>query len=175
MDRSLLRIARAGLLIGLLDVVAIGLGMGVPIFAVLFGLPLGWYFGGVSIGTRRMRDQLRPSEVSRLPLLTLRRPVVQSAGVALATTLVLGVVWLPQLPSVFDTALSAHDWGIPLVLFGSQASKIGWMALMLVISPLLQFMAAVTGAVLRQVYAMRQREPVEQTGYRGRSQMRHVL
>lgn len=175
MDRSLLRVARAGLLIGLLDMLAIGLGMGVPILAVLFGLPLGWYFGGLSVAGRDGRVPLPPSKVSSLPLMTLRRPVGQSAGVALMTTLVLAVIWLPQLPGVLDTALSARDWGIPLVLFGSQASKIGWMVLMLVISPLLQFMAAVTGAVLRQMHAMKRREPAELSDHRGRSQMRHVL
>lgn len=155
MQQTLWRAQRTAIAIGLIDALTIGLGMGVPFFAVLFGLPVGWYYGGVAIRGQGSQRKTPPSEVLMLPLGTLRRPVGQAASLGLVTMFALAVIWLPQLTVVLDATQNASDWGIPLILFGSQASKIAWIVLMVVISPLLQFMAAVTGAVLHQVIAMR--------------------
>lgn len=127
--------------IGLLDVFAIGLGMGVPVFAIALGFPVGWWFASRQL---QMHPQAEPELHRAIPASLIRTLLVQSATVTLVTFLLLTVVWGPQLPAAFDPSVQAREWGIPLLLFTSQASKIGWMVLMLLVSPALQFMALVT-------------------------------
>lgn len=135
------------IVVGLLNVFLIGLGMGVPIFAILFGFPVGWQLG------RRAAAEL-PSG-SDAPRPALRSLALYGAALAGVTFLVLAAVWGPHLPKAFDPAVDATSFGIPLVLYTSQASKIAWFALMLVISPLAQFMAVVTAGVLAHAFGRR--------------------
>jgi hypothetical protein len=122
------------IIIGLIDVFAIGLGMGVPIFAILLGFPVGWWLG------RRLGG-------APLSAAHARGLLLAAAALSGASFVVLVVLWGPQLPLAFDPATDAASYGIPLILYTSRASLIGWFALMLVISPALQFTATITGAV----------------------------
>jgi hypothetical protein len=74
--------------------------------------------------------------------------LLAAGGLAGASFIVLLIVWGPHLPQAFDPAVSAETLGVPLILFTSQASKIGWFALMMLGGPLLQFMAFVTAAAI---------------------------
>lgn len=137
------------IVVGLIDVFAIGFGMGVPIFAILLGFPVGWWYAP------RAAAALPPeSDVPRATLRALLGAAVALAGVSLAVLL---VVWGPHIPKAFDPAFSAAEWGIPLILYTSRASTIGWLLLMLVISPALQFMAVLTGGAAG--LAAKRREP----------------
>jgi hypothetical protein len=49
---------------------------------------------------------------------------------------------------VFDPVADLANFGIPLILYDPTASFIGWLALMIVISPFLQFLMALFGAHL---------------------------
>jgi hypothetical protein len=122
--------------IALGNVFAIGLGMGVPAFAILLALPVGWWLGARYV---RTEPTVRGA---------LRSLVLAAAGLAAVSFVVLLVVWGPHIPKAFDPAVDAVSYGIPLILYTSRASMIGWFVLMLVISPVVQFMAvASTGAV----------------------------
>lgn len=125
---------------GLLNVFAIGLGMGVPFFAILLGLVVGWWYA------RHMEPvSASAPDVMRAALGAL----LGAAGALAAVTFVLMlVIWGGAIPSAFDPSFDAARWGIPLILYKAQASLIGWLVLMIVISPALQFMAVVTGGVL---------------------------
>lgn len=133
--------------IGLLDVFSIGFGMGVPVFTIALGFPVGWYLAGARM--KALRDEAEPEAVDAVPVASLKTLLTQAAALTLVTFVVLAVIWAPQLPIVFDSSQQAREWGIPLILYTSQASKIGWMVLMLAISPLAQFMAVLMGAYLR--------------------------
>lgn len=122
------------IVIGLLDVFALGLGMGVPIFAILLGFPVGWWLA-------------RRRAAAGLDQAAARAALVWGGLLAAASFAVLALVWGPHLPKAFDPAFDAAKWGIPLILYTSRASTIGWFVLMLVVSPVLQAMAVVTGAV----------------------------
>lgn len=120
-----------------LDVLATGLGMGVPFFCILLGLPVGWYLA------RRARRE-GPS-IRRAPRRVFRGSCV-AAGVTCALMI---AVWGPHVPKLWQPGFDAAAWGIPLILFGSRASLAGWLALMIAISPLLQLGAlTVTGAAV---------------------------
>ena len=47
---------------------------------------------------------------------------------------------------LLDPQADLANFGIPMILYGPQASFIGWLVLMIVISPFLQLLATLFGA-----------------------------
>lgn len=122
------------IVVALTNVFFIGLGMGVPVFAILWGIPVGWRLA-------------RRHGIVELTGETARTIALASAGLAGVTFLVMLVLWGPMIPVAFDPAVDATEFGIPLMLYTSRASAIGWVVLMIVISPALQYMATVASAL----------------------------
>ena len=120
----------------LLDLFCTGLGMGVPFFTILLGLPVGWWLA------RRLAE--KPQTLHSL-LGDLLKYAALTAGFSL---LVLAVIWLPSLTWLFNPARDLANYGMPLILFEPLASFIGWQVLMVVISPFLQLLMTVFGAVV---------------------------
>lgn len=125
---------------GLLNVFAIGLGMGVPFFAILLGFAVGWWYS-------RHTEAALPAAPDILRV-RLRALLAAAAALATVTFVVMLIIWGGAIPSALDPSFDAAAWGIPLILYTSQASAIGWLVLMIVIAPVLQFMAVVTGGVV---------------------------
>jgi hypothetical protein len=113
----------------ILDILLIGMGMGVPILPILFGMLVGWYLP--------LYLEL-PEQISKISLKKL-----------LKAALILGAIWLPALSWLFDPAKDLTQFGMPLIFFEPRASFIGWIILMVLISPFLQFLMTVLGAVVR--------------------------
>ncbi|MBG0787557.1 MAG: hypothetical protein H0S79_20905 [Anaerolineaceae bacterium] len=120
----------------LLDLFSIGLGMGVPFFTILLGLPVGWWLA------RRLGEKPQPLHALLGSLLKV------AALTAAFSVLVLAVIWLPSLTWLFDPSRDLANFGMPLILFEPLASFIGWQVLMVVISPFLQMLMTVFGAVV---------------------------
>ncbi len=134
------------LLYAALDVICVGAGMGVPIFCILFGLPVGWAIG---IRVTRARDS-RPARQA------LGRVLRWAALSAAFTCVLMAVVWGRAVGMLFDPAADLANFGIPLILYEPAASFVGWLVLMIVISPFLQFLMTLFGAhlaLLRQLPA----------------------
>ena len=119
-----------------LDLFCTGLGMGVPFFNILFGLPVGWWLA------RRLGE--KPQTLHTL-LGDLLKYAALTAGF---TLLVMAIIWLPALKWLFDPSRDVANFGMPLILFEPLASFIGWQVLMVLISPFLQFLMTVFGAVV---------------------------
>jgi hypothetical protein len=114
----------------LLDLLAVGAGMGVPIFAILFGFPVGWFAPRVLADTDPdLRSQLR--KCVTVALLT-----------SAFTLLLMLAIWGPFLRMLSDPAADIAHFGIPLILYEPVASFLGWIVLMVLISPFLQALAA---------------------------------
>lgn len=128
-----------------LDVVMVGGGMGVPIFAILAGFPMGWH----SARLRARDGELAPALAGSLRDGTL---------VSGLTLLMMAAIWGSQLRLVFQPGFDAAEWGIPLVLYTSTASFWGWMALMIVVSPLLQLLAFSFGSLVGALATVGRRE-----------------
>jgi hypothetical protein len=100
--------------------------MGVPIFAILLGFGVGWYapavLSGVTSETRQM----------------LRVCLVAACLTSGFTFLLMLAIWGPTARMPFDPAADFVNFGIPMILYEPRASFIGWLVLMVVISPLLQ-------------------------------------
>jgi hypothetical protein len=117
-----------------LDVFAVGMGMGVPIFAIMLGFPTGWYITRRIIGDNPVRGgQLR----------TIHRI---AAGTVVPTLAMMMVIWLPPLMMLRDPGFDPSRFGHPNFLFDPLVSFFGWIVLMVVVSPVLQYMATVTAA-----------------------------
>lgn len=120
----------------LLDIICAGFGMGVPFFCILFGLPVGWYI------TRRITAQ--PYSIKHWFNRTLKWAALTSAF----TVVIMLVVWMSSLLMLFDPTADIANYGIPLILYEPKASFIGWMVLMILISPFLQLLMTLLGSHL---------------------------
>ena len=131
-----------------LDVVAIGMGMGVPIFCILLGFPAGWHavrIAAARLGPERGPADLPPPGGVSVPL--LRRVFVYALVASSVTLLAMAVLWgWWGLAALFDPATDYVQLGMPLFLFEPKASFIGWLVLMIVVSPVLQLLAMVFGS-----------------------------
>lgn len=162
-DRPLWRVNLPYIVIGLLDVFAIGLGMGVPVLALVYGAGVGWWL--VRRGPQVLPEALPALDGTSIPRAVLRTLLARSAALASVSFVVLLAVWGPSIPLAFDPAFDTAASGIPLILYTPHASMIGWLVLMIVVSPVLQFAITVASGAL--ALAVRP--------YSGRSQMRQVL
>jgi hypothetical protein len=121
----------------------VGAGMGVPIFCILMGAPYGFL---VVCKTLKKESQTERHYhfYSRL--------LKASAILALTTSIFMIIIWMPWVIRSFDPGFDYKNTGMPLILYTLKASFWGWITLMIVISPLLQFMTSVSAGVAT-VYA----------------------
>jgi len=117
-----------------LDLVCTGLGMGVPIFCILFGFPVGWCIA--------RRATARPSDTRRILLDILRGAALTSA----VTFCVMALLWARCVVMLFDPGADLANFGIPMILYQPVASFVGWLVLMIFISPFLQFLMTLFGS-----------------------------
>jgi len=112
-----------------LDLLAVGIGMGVPIFAILLGFVVGWFAPSVLSSTASHLRQL---------LCTCLVAACLTSGL---TFLLMLVIWGPLTRMLFDPSADIANFGIPMILYKPRASFIGWIVLMIVVSPFLQALA----------------------------------
>ncbi len=119
-----------------LDTICIGMGMGVPIFCILFGVLVGWCIvKNVTATTTHVRE-------------VFRRVLLYAAVTATVTLLGMAALWGPTIPMLFDPGKDLANTGVPLILYEPRASYIGWIVLMIVISPALQLLTTLFGSHL---------------------------
>jgi hypothetical protein len=121
----------------LLDLLAVGAGMGVPVFAILFGFVAGWF-------APRLLADTAPGLRS-----LLRRCVVAALLTSAFTLLLMLLIWGPKVGMLLDPAADIANFGIPLILYEPLASFVGWLVLMVLISPFLQALAAAFASSVR--------------------------
>jgi hypothetical protein len=121
----------------LADLIAVGAGMGVPFFAILLGLVVGWL-------APMIYKDLMP-QVSQW----LRRSIIVAILTSAFTMLMMVILWGPSLKMLWDPTSDFVNFGIPMILYEPKASFIGWMVLMILISPVLQFLVTAVTSALR--------------------------
>lgn len=105
--------------------------MGVPIFCILLGFPLGWYITKrISIFTAH--SYLMYYRVLKLSLLA-----------SAFTFLQMVVIWGRTIPMLFDPVSDFQNFGHPFILYDPKTSFIGWLILMIFISPFLQLLTTI--------------------------------
>jgi hypothetical protein len=146
------RIAWALAIFAFLDLVCVGLGMGVPIFCILFGFPVGWYIARRVIARRL--------QVARMLGKVLEGAVLTSAF----TFVVMDLVWGRCVVMLFDPLADLANFGIPLVLYEPRASFIGWLVLMMAVSPFLQLLMTLFGAHVTLLWWLGKRAGMAEEG-----------
>ena len=91
-----------------------------------------------------MRLTARPRPVRQVLGLVLRWAALTSAF----TLVLMAILWGRMVGMLFDPAADLANFGIPLILYKPVASFIGWLVLMIFISPFLQFLMTLFGAHL---------------------------
>ncbi|MCE5176947.1 MAG: hypothetical protein ABFD23_02625 [Caldisericales bacterium] len=119
-----------------LDVLCTGLGMGVPIFNILLGLPTGWF-----LASRAIEKTGDPAESARD---SLKKGLLTS----LFTMVQMIFIWWPYFLKFFEKGFDFKNTGIPCILYTPKASLVGWLVLMVIISPFLQMLMSVFGSML---------------------------
>jgi hypothetical protein len=119
-----------------LDIVCVGMGMGVPIFCILFGFIVGWFL-------------VKAASITNGDILGAMQKVLRSSILTAGITFVaMLVLWVPFARNLFDPSVDLSQTGIPMILYEPRASFIGWIVLMVIISPFLQLLTTQFSAYL---------------------------
>ena len=123
-------------------IILAGIGMGVPILNILSGFLIGWFAA------------LRAEKLYRYMGQRMSR-VLLYCGICAAITLgVMLAIWAQTIPMAFAPLTELKNFGHPMILFEPRISFIGWLVLMIIISPFLQLLTSIFSAFL----AMRPRQ-----------------
>ena len=114
----------------LLDLLAVGGGMGIPFFAILLGFGVGWFAPSLLAGTASNLRHL------------LRKCLMTACFTSAFPFLLMRLIWGPIPRMLFDPLADIANFGIPLIQYEPRASVIGWLVLMILISPFLQILTA---------------------------------
>lgn len=118
------------------DVACVVLGLGVPVFCILLGIPVGWFVVETA-AARRLTDREIRSEV-----------LLGGVVTAFLTSVMMALVWGSSAAVLVDGQADPGSLGLPLLFADAKASIIGWLVLMIVVSPGLQLLMTHFGAHL---------------------------
>lgn len=129
----------------IVDLVCVGLGMGVPLACILFGFFVGWYIAKrATITTANVKD-------------VLWRVLVQAIITSGFTFVVMSAIWGRTIPMLFDPSADFQNFGHPFILYDPKISFIGWLVLMIIISPFLQLLTTIFSSYLTLLHWVRSR------------------
>jgi hypothetical protein len=127
----------------LAEIIATGMGMGVPIFTILLGFVVGWFLPRV--------QSLQSLNLSRAMRKVLHAALLTSGF----TVFLMAIIWLPTMSILFEPGRDVANFGIPMILYEPLVSFIGWIVLMVLISPFIQVLTTVFGAIVYMAYVGR--------------------
>jgi hypothetical protein len=120
----------------LIDIICMGGGMGVPIFCILLGFPLGWYITQrVSVSTELLYQKYH--KIFKFSLFA-----------AIFTIIVMFIVWGSAILINIHSSSDIQNFGHPYILYDPKTSFIGWLILMIFISPFLQLLTTILAAFI---------------------------
>lgn len=120
----------------LFTIIISGIGMGVPFLNILFGFIVGWY-------AARRACVLYEDLNERLSKIFIY--CLFCTGI---TFLIMLCIWGIKISMLFDPLSDYKNFGHPMILYDPKLSFIGWLILMIIISPFLQMMTSIFSAFL---------------------------
>ncbi len=132
-----LKTKNAILLYLVIDIICAGMGMGVPVFCILLGFPLGWY-----IAKRSAQLTTEP------PRLCYNRIFKSSLWTTIFTFLLMVLIWGRTVFMFFDPQADFQNFGHPFILYDPKISLVAWLMLMILISPFLQLLTTIFAAFI---------------------------
>jgi hypothetical protein len=116
--------------------------MGVPILCILFGFFVGWYIARrATLATANIKD-------------VFRRVFVQAIVTSTFTFVIMSAIWGRAIVLLFDPSFDFQNFGHPFILYDPKISFIGWLVLMIFISPFLQLLTTIFGSYLTLLHWM---------------------
>jgi hypothetical protein len=123
---------KAFLIYIILDLSCVGpFGMGVPFFSIMLGFPIGWYLA---------KRIYQPDLSVKILLKKIFKYSIITSGF---TFILMLFIWGMFFPMLWDVNADFANFGIPMILYNPKASFIGWIFLMIIISPFLQFLTTI--------------------------------
>lgn len=119
-----------------LDIICVGVGMGVPIFCILLGFPLGWFI------VKRISASTEHSHLMYYKIFNV------SLLASAFTFLLMLVIWGRTILMLFDPKSDFQNFGHPFILYDPKISFIGWSVLMIFLSPFLQLLTTIFAAFI---------------------------
>jgi hypothetical protein len=116
------------------DILCIGSGMGVPFFCILLGFPLGWYI------TKRVSAS---GETSCMLHRQILKWSLLASGFTFLGMIFIWGVWGKAISILLNPTFDFKNYGHPFILYDPKASFIGWLILMVFISPFLQLLTTI--------------------------------
>jgi hypothetical protein len=147
-----IRTGWALIIFAFLDLFCVGMGMGVPFLCILFGLPVGWYIA--------QRVATSPLQLGQILHKMLAGAVLTSAF----TFVVMTLLWGRFVGMLFDPAADLANVGNPLILYEPMPSVIGWLVLMIVVSPFLQLLMTLFGTHVGLLRRLGKKGGIEEAG-----------
>lgn len=118
----------------ILDVIFVGIGMGIPILCILLGFPVGWYLAKqLNLSNGGLNNSLK--DILKYSFLT-----------SFLTFILMVLIWGPISTMLMNPAADFANFGIPMILYDPKISFIGWIILMVFISPFLQLLNTIFAA-----------------------------
>ena len=115
----------------ILDTLLVGIGMGVPFFCILLGFPAGWYIAKRLTLSKRLANEV------------LNRILKYAIFTSCVTFAWMLVIWGPISTMLLNNDADFANFGIPMILYDPKISFIGWIILMVFISPFLQLIITI--------------------------------
>jgi hypothetical protein len=147
MDKLIkLNISSVIILYILIDIIFAGAGMGVPLFCILSGFPLGWYIAKrVSFSTEQIHQKYY--KIFRFSLFA-----------AVFTFIIMLIVWGSAILIHIHSASDIQNFGHPNILYDPEISFYGWLILMVIISPFLQLLVTIFAAFITLIRSEKKQE-----------------
>jgi len=115
----------------IIDILCAGAGMGVPIFCILFGFLTGWGIINILL--------LRTNDLNEILKISIKYGLITT----LITFLLMLIIWGTAIILFFNQNYDLKNFGHPLILYDPKLSFIGWIVLMILISPFLQLLTTI--------------------------------
>ena len=115
----------------IIDILCAGAGMGVPIFCILFGFLTGWGIIKILL--------LRTNDLNEILKISIKYGLITT----LITFLLMLIIWGTAIILFFNQNYDLKNFGHPLILYDPKLSFIGWIVLMILISPFLQLLTTI--------------------------------
>jgi hypothetical protein len=120
----------------LIDLMCVGAGMGVPIFCILLGFPLGWYISKrITASTEQLYQKYH--KIFKFSLFA-----------SVFTFFVMLIVWGIAILINIDSSSDIKNFGHPYIFYDPETSFLGWLILMIIISPFLQLLTTIFAAFI---------------------------
>ena len=120
----------------LIFVFASGIGMGVPIINIFLGFVVGWYSA--------MRVCILYESINK----RFSKILFYGLFCSGITFILMIAIWGKTIPMLFNPLSDFENFGHPFILYDPKLSYIGWLVLMIIISPFLQLMATIFSAFI---------------------------